>query len=69
MAAAYYKELNNVLAPLQGQTLIGHRQLADRVFETTYEDGTKIIVNYNTEPVQVGDLIIDAKGYLVTGGE
>ncbi|HPT92284.1 MAG TPA: DUF5696 domain-containing protein [Limnochordia bacterium] len=69
VAAAYYKELNNVLAPLQGQTLIGHRQLADRVFETTYEDGTKIIVNYNTEPVQVGDLIIDAKGYLVTGGE
>ena len=68
-AIEYYHEVNQVLAPLQGQTIVDHRQLADRVYETTFEGGMRIIVNYNSEPVQIGDLHIEAKGYLVTGGE
>ena len=69
LAVEIYNEVNQVLAPLQGQTIINHQQLDEQVFATTYEDGTKIIVNYNSDPVEVDGLRINAKGYLVMGGE
>jgi len=69
LAADFYTAVNSILEPLQGQTIVGHRQLMDRVHETIYEKGTRIIVNYRDEPVQVGASRIEAKGYLVLGGE
>jgi len=35
------------------QRIVDHEQLSDGVFVTTYEDGTKVTVNYNTKQFQV----------------
>lgn len=68
-AVSLYEELNRILQPLQGQTIANHRQLSERVYETTYENGTRIIVNYRNEPVEIDGRLIDAKSYLVMEGE
>ncbi|BBI31703.1 DUF5696 domain-containing protein [Cohnella abietis] len=35
------------LAKVFAQKIVGHKKLADKRFETTYEDGTRVIVDYN----------------------
>src|SRR5690606_1233479 len=42
-----YQIYNDVLNGLQDQFIVNHRELAYNVFETTYENGTKVVVNYN----------------------
>lgn len=68
-AAEIYHEVNDVLGPLQGQAIISHQQLDTDVFETTYEQGTRIIVNYRREPVSVEGHILEAQSYLTLRGE
>ncbi|OXS61232.1 hypothetical protein B1A99_06880 [Cohnella sp. CIP 111063] len=68
-AVGLYKEANAVLSQVQGQTIAGHRKLADGVYETTYEKGLKIIVNYNKAAVTAQGTAIEARGYRVIGGE
>ncbi|MBP1990765.1 DUF5696 domain-containing protein [Paenibacillus eucommiae] len=54
-AVEEYRIFNEVLGSVQGQFIAAHRTLADKVKETTYEDGTRVIVNYNPEPYVSGD--------------
>lgn len=68
-ASRYYEALNRVLQPLQGQTIVDHKRLANQVYETTYENGTRIVVNYGDEPVQVGNRSVGARNYIVIEGE
>lgn len=54
-----YDWLNALLAPVRGQEITNHEQLADGVFATTYASGQQIIVNYSgvnfvRGPVTVG---------------
>jgi hypothetical protein len=67
-AVQLYNESNAILRDVQDQTIKGHRKLADEVFETTFEQGKKIIVNYNKSAVTVDDISIEAQGYRVIGG-
>ena len=48
-----------------GQFIIDHQQLAPRVFSTTYEDGTRVIVNYGGSEYREGTLTVPAGGYEV----
>jgi hypothetical protein len=41
------------LAPLQGKTIVSHRRLEDGVYETEYEGGARVIVDYNASTFQV----------------
>ncbi len=59
-----YKEFQSI-AHLQLEFIENHRQLADGVFETTYSDGTKVIVNYNKTPFKHLDVKVSAQDYLV----
>ncbi|WP_391570943.1 DUF5696 domain-containing protein [Cohnella sp.] len=68
-AVGVYKEANAVLKQVQGQTIADHRKLADGVYETTYEKGLKVIVNYNKAAVTAQGAAIEALGYRVIGGE
>jgi hypothetical protein len=61
-----YKEINAVLKDLQTVRIQKHEILDNNVFCTTYENGTKIIVNYNKDPFQYGAQVVAAQGYLVT---
>jgi hypothetical protein len=48
--------------------MVAHEKLAEGVYQTTYENGSFALVNYNDFPVQAGGHNVEAKSY-VTGGE
>lgn len=50
---------------LQKEEMTGHRYLADRVVETSYEEGSKTIVNYNDKAVEAGGVTVPALGYVL----
>ena len=64
-AGKVYQEINRVLQELQDQRIIDHQRLQEQVYQTTYEDGTAIIVNYNQEPVRINGLQIKEEDYLI----
>ncbi|MBQ7247482.1 MAG: hypothetical protein IJS22_05275 [Lachnospiraceae bacterium] len=44
-----------------------HEYLSDGVTQTTYEDGTRVIVNYTQEPFAQGGVRVDARDFAVVG--
>lgn len=64
-----YKEVNTELEGIQGETIIAHEKIEDEVYEVTYSNGTKIIVNYLDRAVTYNGLTIDKTDYLVIGEE
>lgn len=67
--AEVYEEFNERLGHLWSQQILEHEQLMDDVYAVTYEDGTKIFINYRTTPVQIGNHSIDPVDFLVVRGE
>jgi len=66
-AVAAYHEVNDALKGVMGLNMTKHEVLAFNVRMTQYEDGTKIIVNYNSYDVQVEGVTIKARDYYVGG--
>jgi hypothetical protein len=62
-----YQQMQS-LAYLNRQFITGHERLAERVFQTTYEDGTRVVVNYRTQPYKLGSLEIPAQDFVLIGG-
>ncbi len=56
-----YQWMNALLAPVRGQEIVAHEQLAAVVFATTYANGRQIIVNYGDNPFVYGGITIPAK--------
>lgn len=50
---------------LQREEMTGHRTLAANVFETSYGDGSKTVVNYRKEPFAAGGFTVPAQGYVL----
>lgn len=67
-ALDFYREVNEALKDVQGQPIEKHEKLAENVYRTTFENGTQVIVNYNSESVNIEGIVIDAKGYKVLKG-
>lgn len=63
-----YQRYNEAMGGLRGSFITDHRQLADGVYETNYEDGTKIIVNYNETPYVSEGRRVDAGEFAVEKG-
>ena len=57
----YEKELGHIF----DQYLIDHEVIDEGVMVSTYEDGTKVYVNYNETDFVAGDITIPATDYLV----
>lgn len=68
-AVEFYHRAGEVLEPVQGQRIIGHRQVEKDVYETTYENGFKVVVNYKKVPVQVGGITIGGESYRLFEGD
>lgn len=68
-AVKQYKELNQVLSGLSAERIVGHQKLSEDLYETVYENGTRIIVNYSDNPASYGGIAVKAQGYAVIGGE
>ena len=59
-AAAEYDVIINQLGHTVDQFIVDHRQLAPQVFETLYEDGTRVIVNYGDRAYQKDGLRVES---------
>ena len=68
-ASAEYAVSIGQLGHTVNQFIIGRRQLAPQVFETTYEDGTTVIVNYGDAGYSEGGIRVEPLGYLVVRGQ
>jgi len=62
-----YKEIGPLLNEVRTLTITGHRKLAEGVYETTFEGGKSVIVNYNDTPFQAGDVAVGAEDYALGG--
>jgi hypothetical protein len=60
-----YKEMNDKLRGTWSQTMVDHRRLKDNVVQTTYEDGTRIIVNYGSDAFQIDGHTVPGQNYFV----
>lgn len=74
--SSFYKDWINVAAKewravcvemgdLQSKLMMGHRVVAPGVRETEYEDGTRVIVNYNEFDQEVDGTLVRARSYAV----
>lgn len=63
-----YQRFNNDFSKLYHQFIIGHQTIANGVTMTEYEDGTKVIVNYNKTPITYDENEINAQSYKVLKG-
>ena len=64
MICRYQEEMRG----LNRQTIVDHDQLSEQVSVTTYEDGTKVYVNYSAENFATAGKTIPARNYLVERG-
>lgn len=56
--------VSSALAGVANQEIIRHECLQEGVYQTTYANGIAVVVNYNSEPVQIGGSAVAAKSYL-----
>lgn len=68
LSTEIYKRYNNELSHCFNQYMTDHKKLADGVYVTSYEDGTRVYVNYNNEDYMIGDSLIPARDYKVERG-
>lgn len=68
-AVSCYQEAKAVLDMVYGKLMLDHQRLAEGVWLTRYENGVEVIVNYNDHPVQVGERVVEAMGFIWMGGE
>jgi hypothetical protein len=64
-AFALYNTLNNAFASCQNSAISEHKTLTNGVKKTVFENGTKIYVNYNSNPVNVDGITVDSKNFKV----
>ncbi len=60
-----HKNLSPVLNKINNQKIIDHRRLKENVFQTNYENGYKIIVNYNQNEVKIEGDVIEGSDFLL----
>lgn len=66
-SAARYQELSSVLQDVQNQSIVKHEKLSKGVYQTTFEKGKTVIVNYNDTAVDLNGIRVAAKSYQVGG--
>jgi hypothetical protein len=59
------KRLQGVWSATAGTYIHSHSELAPGVFETVYENGARIFVNYNNNEVQTNGVSIPAKDFII----
>ncbi len=60
-----YTRYNNELGHVFNQRMTGHEYVAENVAMTTYEDGTRVYVNYSYDDVTVDGTTVTARDYAV----
>lgn len=68
LSTEIYQRYNNELSHCFNQYMTDHKKIADGVYVTSYEDGTRVYVNYNNEDYMYGNNLIPARDYKVERG-
>lgn len=68
-AADLYKRVLPLLQRTRNAKIADHRRLDDQVYQTTYDNGVSVIVNYRSEDVVVQGVRVKAEDFAVIGGE
>jgi NOL1/NOP2/fmu family ribosome biogenesis protein len=68
-ACETYKKLNSCLGKVQNRQLISHTKVQDNLYKIIYEGNCIIYVNYNENSVEIDDLIVNGKDFIMIGGE
>lgn len=63
-----YETVDSIMADIQDQYIVNHERLAENVYMSTYEDGTKIVVNYGNESYSENGISVAGRDYLVIKG-
>lgn len=61
-------EWNKVSEKIASRSILSHKKLADGVFETVFDSGYKVVVNYNNSDYTSDNLSVTAKGYKIEEG-
>jgi len=56
------------LAHQVNQSIVSHARLAEGVYQTIYEDGTSVVVNYNEQPYMLESITVPALDFVVLQG-
>lgn len=67
-SAGMYKEFNQKLSGIWSKAMINHEKINDNVLCTTYENGTKVYVNYSDTDYTNGSIMVKSMDYLVVDG-
>ena len=59
------KKCQELSAIIGGQQITGHQILAENVFQTTYENGVRVITNYSALPYESADGVVEAGTWLL----
>lgn len=68
-AVKEYQIFNELFSAVQDQFIVSHRSITNRVKETVYENGTRILVNYGDEVYYDEEISVPALGYTLVKGE
>lgn len=64
-AVEAWQRVNEATGNLRSLRITGHEKLDEGVYCTTYEDGTRVVVNYNRQDVQYEGNTVHAQDFLV----
>jgi len=67
-AVDIYLELKEFLSKVKDQRIVDHKRLAADVYQTVYENGVSVIVNYRSDPFEFDGVAIDGASYRVIEG-
>ena len=62
-------DYQQAMAGLNSQEIVGHERLSSTLTVTTYENGAKVYVNYDSEDITADGVSVPARSYIVKGGE
>ena len=66
-ATEQYAVVRELVEKTEGSVIVGHEQLADGVYATTYENGVRVLVNYNDTAYKADGVTVSAMGYVIGG--
>lgn len=64
-----WKQINEALQPVGNAKMIKHAKLADDVYQTTYDNGCSVYVNYGTAKFTQKNITVQPGGYFVAKGD
>ncbi|NIK79594.1 hypothetical protein FHS15_004755 [Paenibacillus castaneae] len=67
-AVQQYGELEPIYTAISNQAITDHEALGDKLFRTTYANGTKVIVNYGAAAATVDGISVPAAGFAMQNG-